>query len=259
VIAVSSVTFSAAPFFKAQDTPVIGVAQDASEWQTDTNMFSVYGIPTDESGEHDSGAVLEEPGSHQPGLDRLRHLAVVGGGRRRGGCLGSARGIKVGYVNAAFPFGSTNVAPIALAMKAAGINGFTAATDPNTAYALLAALKNLGVHLKAVLLYTGYGRDVTNQASPAEQQAAQGVSFENPYEVMEQNTPATKQFAADLKSAGIKGLPTQSEYNGYESVGMLLQGLKAAGKTRRRRRSSPPSPRSTTGTRSECGAVARWT
>jgi hypothetical protein len=47
---------------------------------------------------------------------------------------------------------------------------------------------------------------------------------------MELNTPATKQFAADLKSAGIKGLPTQAEYNGYVSVGLLLQGLKAAGK-----------------------------
>jgi hypothetical protein len=47
---------------------------------------------------------------------------------------------------------------------------------------------------------------------------------------MEVNTPATKQFAADLKSAGIKGLPTEAAYNGYVSVGLLLQGLKAAGK-----------------------------
>ena len=87
----------------------------------------------------------------------------------------------------------------------------------------------MGVHLKASLLFTGYGGSVTDQASPAEQQAAQGVSFENPYEVMEQNTSATKQFAADLKSAGVEGLPTQAEYDGYEAVGLLLQGLEAAG------------------------------
>jgi ABC-type branched-subunit amino acid transport system substrate-binding protein len=138
-------------------------------------------------------------------------------------------GIKVGYINAAFPFGSTNVMPIALAMKAAGVNGFTASTDPNTAYALLAALKNLGVHLKASLLYTGYGADVANQANVAQQQAIQGTSFVNPFEVIEQNTAATKQFAADLTSAGVKGLPTGAEYDGYEAVGMLLQGLKGAG------------------------------
>ena len=43
VIAVSALTFSAAPFFKAQGTPVIGAAQDAGEWLTDKNMFTVFG------------------------------------------------------------------------------------------------------------------------------------------------------------------------------------------------------------------------
>ena len=124
---------------------------------------------------------------------------------------------------------------------------------------MLAALKNLGVHLKASLLYTGYGGDVTNQASSGGAASGSRSLFENPYEVMEQNTPATKQFAADLKSAGVKGLPTQAGYDGYESVGLLLQGLKGAGYNPTPPRLSPPCPRSTTGMRLECGAVARWT
>ena len=37
-------------------------------------------------------------------------------------------GLKVGYLNSAFPFGSTNVAPVALQMKSAGVNGLT---DPD--------------------------------------------------------------------------------------------------------------------------------
>jgi ABC-type branched-subunit amino acid transport system substrate-binding protein len=230
VIAVSSLTFAAAPFFKAQGTPVIGVAEDASEWITDSNMFSVYGIPKTSLVNTASGAYFKSQGVTN--LGSIGYAISPSSAEAAEGAAASAThaGIKAGYVNAAFPFGSTNVAPIALAMKSAGVNGLSMSTDPNTAYALIDQLKLDGVHLKAVLLATGYGGDVTSQASPAEAQAAQGVSFENPFEVQELNTPATKQFGADLKAAGIKGLPTQSEYNAYVSVGLLLQGLKAAGK-----------------------------
>jgi branched-chain amino acid transport system substrate-binding protein len=193
-------------------------------------MFSVYGIPKTTLVNTGDGLYFKSQG--------VTNLAAVGyaispssaESAEGAGVSAQHAGIKVGYVNAAFPFGSTNVAPIALAMKAAGINGLTMSTDPNTAYALIDQLKLDGVKLKAVLLATGYGSDVTAQASPAEAQAAQGVSFEDPYEVMEVNTPATKQFAADIKAAGLKGLPTESMYNAYVSVGMLMQALKAAGK-----------------------------
>ena len=229
VIAVSALTFSAAPFFQTQGTPVIGADQDAGEWLTDKNMFTVFGAGHTNLVSTTFGAYMKSQGVTN--LGSIGYDIAPSSAEAAEAAAASAQhaGIKVGYLNAAFPFGSTNVQPIALAMKAAGINGFTAATDPNTAYALLSALKNLGVHLKASLLFTGYGASVTDQASPAEQQAAQGVSFENPYEVMEQNTSATKQFAADLKSAGVDGLPTQAEYDGYEAVGLLLQGLEAAG------------------------------
>ena len=230
VIAVSSLAFSAAPFLKAQGTPVIGVAEDAGEWETDDNMFSAYGVINTTLVNSYSGKFFKSQGVTNVGA--IGYSISPSSAEAAEGAAVAAKheGLKVGYLNAAFPFGSTNVEPEALAMKAAGVNGFTMATDANTAFALLAALKNLGVHLKAVLLLTGYGGDVTSQASPAEKLAAQGVSFLNPYEIMEVNTPATKQFAADLKSAGIKGLPTEAEYNGYVSVGLLLEGLKAAGK-----------------------------
>ena len=229
VIAVSSLTFAAAPFFKAQGTPVIGVAEDASEWSTDPNMFSVYGDPDFSLVPTTFGLYFKSQGVTNVGSIGYSISPSSADAAEAAADAAKQEGIKVGYINAAFPFGSTNVAPEALAMKAAGVNGLTMSTDPNTAYALIDQLKIDGVHLKAVLLATGYGGDVTYQASPAEAQAAQGVSFDNPYEVMELNTPATKQFAADLKAAGIKGLPTQAEYNGYVSVGLLLEGLKAAG------------------------------
>ena len=43
VLADSSFTFAAAPFLQSHGIPVVGTAQDASEWTTDKNMFSSYG------------------------------------------------------------------------------------------------------------------------------------------------------------------------------------------------------------------------
>src|SRR5258708_19762558 len=63
-------------------------------------------------------------------------------------------GLKSGYLNTQFPFGSTNVGPIALAMKAAGVDGLFLPTDPSTSFAPLVALPLLGVNLKASLLPT---------------------------------------------------------------------------------------------------------
>src|SRR5258708_11961527 len=68
-------------------------------------------------------------------------------------------GLKSGYLNTQFPFGSTNVGPIALAMKAAGVDGLFLPTHPSTSFALIVALHLLGVKLKASLLPTGYGAD----------------------------------------------------------------------------------------------------
>jgi hypothetical protein len=83
------------------------------------------------------------------------------------------------------------------------------------------------VDLKAALLPTGYGSDTT-QAGPGALSAAQNVFFGLQYEPIEMQTAATKQFASDLKSAGVNGQATLAEYHGYASVGLLVQALKAA-------------------------------
>ena len=43
VIAVSSLTFAAAPYLTAHKVPVIGAGEDGPEWTKATNMFSVFG------------------------------------------------------------------------------------------------------------------------------------------------------------------------------------------------------------------------
>ena len=228
VIAVSALTFGGAPFLTAKNIPVVGAAQDGPEWQTAKNMFGVTG-PIDQT-------KVTTTFSSFMKLVGVTTVGTLGYGisplsaENAKASAESARqgGLKVGYVNSNFPFGSTDVAPVALGMKKGGVEGFTAATDPNTSFALIAALRHAGVDLKAALLPTGYGGD-TLQAGPGALNAAQNVYFGNQYEVAEMNTPATKQFVSDLKAAGVKTAPTLAEYHGYASVGLLVQALKAAG------------------------------
>lgn len=228
VIAVSALTFGGAPYLTSKNIPVIGAAQDGPEWQTAKNMFGVTG-PIDQT------KVTTTLGSFFK-LVGVTTVGTLGYGisplsaENAKASAESARraGLEVGYVNSNFPFGSTDVAPVALGMKKAGVDGFTAATDPNTSFALIAALRHAGVDLKAALLPTGYGND-TLQAGPGALNAAQNVYFGNQYEVVEMQTPATKQFVSDLKAAGVTTEPTLAEYHGYASVGLLVRALKATG------------------------------
>ena len=72
-------------------------------------------------------------------------------------------------------------------MKKAGVNGFTATTDPNTAFSLITALRDSGVNIKAAMLATGYGGDLA-QAGPGALNAAQNVYFGLGYEPVEMQT-----------------------------------------------------------------------
>lgn len=228
VVAVSSLTFAASSYLTAHRVPVIGAGEDASEWITSKNMFSVFGALHTTKVATTTGKFLKARG--------VTNLAAIGysispiSSEAAKAQAESARaaGIKVGYLNAAFPFGSTNVAPIVLAMKKAGTDGFVATIDPNTAFALITGLRQAGVNIKAAFLPTGYGGDLL-QAGPGALNAAQNVYFSLGYEPVEMGTAATKQFASDLKSAGVNEDPTHAEYDAYASVGLLVQALKAAG------------------------------
>jgi ABC-type branched-subunit amino acid transport system substrate-binding protein len=228
VVSVSSLTTLAADYMTSHNVPVVGVAEDGTEWITAKNMFSSFG-PIDSSkvattyGDFFKSVGVTNFGSLGYGISPLSAQAA------KGASLSAQHaGLKVGYENSNFPFGSTNVAPVALAMKSAGVNGFVTSTDPNTGLELVTASKQAGVDLKAALLPTGYGGDLT-QAGPGALQSAQGVYFLSTFEPVEMHTAATTQFQNYLKKVGVTGDPTYAEYAGYTSIVLLVDGLKAAG------------------------------
>ncbi|MBL7486812.1 ABC transporter substrate-binding protein [Frankia sp. AgB1.9] len=226
VLANSALMFAAAPYLTAHNVPVIGASQDGPEWIPSKNMFSIWGPLQATKVSTTQGKFFK-----MVGVTNLGVLAnsVPTASEAGEGSAASAEvaGIKVGYLNAKFPLGG-DVGPAVLAMKDAGVDGFVAAAGSDTTFAVIKGLQDQGVKLKAALLPTGYGGDLLS-AGPGAAQAAQGAYFVSAYELVEQQTPATKQFVADVRQAGIKGEPTYASYNGYVSIGLLVRALKAAG------------------------------
>jgi branched-chain amino acid transport system substrate-binding protein len=125
-------------------------------------------------------------------------------------------------------FGTTDVGPQVLAFKNAGVNGLYVPTVPNTAFALIGGLEQAGVKLKGAILATGYGGDLLQ--SKAAVQAGQGDYFATAATPVEAHTPATELLQSRLKSyANYTGIPTFSQYQGYQTASAFIYGLSLAG------------------------------
>jgi ABC-type branched-subunit amino acid transport system substrate-binding protein len=222
----SALTFAAAPFLTSKNIPVIGVAQDGPEWLTSANMFPVTGylVPTQPS--TTTGNYMKSQGVTNAGIMGYS-LAQSANAAKSDAVSVRNAGLKVGYLNTTFPLGSTNVAPSVLAMKQAGIDGFVGPLAPATAIALVEALHQQGVDLKASFLSSGGGGDLTSSGS-AGMTEAQGITFGNPYEPVEMNTSATKQLQTALTAVGVTGDPTFSEYNAYNGMLLLARAMQGA-------------------------------
>lgn len=228
VVSVSSLTFTVSNFLTSHNMPVVGVAEDSNEWVTTKNMFSSIGFTDASKVATTFGDFFKMEGGTSVGSLGYS-ISPQSADAARGAAMSAQHaGLKLGYLNAQFPFGSTNVAPVALAMKNGGVDAMTASVDPNTGLSLVTALRQAGVDPKVALLPTGYGGDLT-QSGPGAIQAAQNVYFLSVFQPVEMHTAATEEFQDNLRAIGVTGDPTYAEYAGYTSIVLLVQGLEAAG------------------------------
>jgi branched-chain amino acid transport system substrate-binding protein len=225
-----SAAFSGAePYLLQQGIPVAGGAFDGPEWNSpkNTNLFASTGVTDYNSVNAAVGQFMKAHGVTTCGAVGYPNatagpsaVAVVKS------CV--AAGLKNGYLNTQVPTGSTDVGAIALAMQKAGVNGIVLPVVVSTGFALLGALKQLGVKLKVALLSTGYGGDLL--ASSAAVQAGQGYMFSSVGEPIEANTPATQKMSAALAKVGVTSTPTFAEQESYIATAAIAAGLQAAGK-----------------------------
>jgi branched-chain amino acid transport system substrate-binding protein len=228
IVEVSTVAYGAQPYLLKQGIPMVGGGFDSQLW-TDpkqTNLFNAVGVTNYSKVPLASGQFFKAQGVTKCGSigysSSLSSTLSVKAFNKSCEIAGMQNAFTTGV-----PFGSTDMGAIALKIKSAGVDGLFYSTVPNTAFALNAALRQLGVTLKVASLPTGYGGDLLE--SDAAVQAAQGDFFTTTGLPAEANTTATKKRAADLAAVGVTGPPTFAQQEAYLSMSAFVAGLKAAG------------------------------
>ena len=230
----SAFAYGAASPLQQQGIPVVGGGYDAFEWTTAsyTNMFSTaYGVfgGTQQPRYTISPTLLKKAGATNFAVLGYSISPSSSGAAANEAVSLKQAGFKVGYLDTSLPFGTVNVTATALQMKAAGVDSMVAEIDGNTELALITAGEQAGIKWKYVVLATGYGSQwLTNPTAVADSQKLYFGVLQTPVEL---HTPATiQQQAAFKKYAGFTGVPDFGWSEGWESAGLLIEGLQVAGK-----------------------------
>jgi branched-chain amino acid transport system substrate-binding protein len=140
-----------------------------------------------------------------------------------------AAGLKAAYTNTTVDFGTTDVGPLVLGMKNAGVDAVYLPLVLSTNLAIVTAAAQNNLQFKLAVLATGYGQALLDQ--PAAQAFGPEVLLATGWAPVELKTAATKKFQSDLtKYSTYRGVPDFGVYTGYLAADLMIKGLEAAGK-----------------------------
>ena len=220
--------FAGAPYVNTQGIPVIGAAQDGTEWAQYKNMFGIFGTPAPGYPVDTSwGQYLKSHGGTK--------LAVLASGQSptsvaaAKGVAESAKkaGVDVAYENLTLPLAPTDFGPIALAMKNAGANAFYAGIAPTANLSLVKALEANGVTLKVALLVGGVSQSLLSVPGLA---SYPNLTVIDMYAPPELHTSAVTNFLSAMrKYANFNQVPDIFAEGDYMSADLIIQALKAEG------------------------------
>jgi branched-chain amino acid transport system substrate-binding protein len=234
VIDNSAFAFLAWRYLKGEGVPMIGAGFDGSYYYQpgNENIISALGDGTPVPGlTFDTATkVMKQMGA--------KKVAAVGYGASPSSSESAkatetygaqAQGLESAYLNNTLDFGSTDVGPIVLGIKNSGADGLYLPLDSNTNFAIVQALQQNGVKMKANVLATGYSQDLLEQPI-AKTITPNDVMFTS-YRPIELGGKAVKQFLANMKKyGGLTGIPNYGGYTGYIACDLAIHGLTNAGK-----------------------------
>jgi len=140
-----------------------------------------------------------------------------------------AAGLDPAYTNTTVDFGTTDVGPLVLGMKNAGVDATYLPLVLSSNLAIIQTAAQNDLKFKLAVLATGYGQALLDQ--PASKTIGPEVLLAQIWAPVEMKTAATKKFQADLKKyGGYEGVPDFGVYTGYLTADLLVKGLQASGK-----------------------------
>ncbi len=138
-------------------------------------------------------------------------------------------GLNAAYTNTTVDFGTTDVGPLVLGMKNAGVDAAYLPLVLSTNLAIVQTAAQNDLKFKLAVLATGYGQALLDQ--PASQSIGPEVLLAQTWAPVELKTAATKKFVSDLtKYTSYRGVPDFGVYTGYLTADLMIKGLQAAGK-----------------------------
>jgi len=211
--------------------PVTGVSFDAGpEWfdSKATNIFDTYGYGNYTVTMSTYGDYFKSIGATKVGAVGYGSSPSSAMAAKEAVASAKAAGLQAGYLDNSLAFGSTDVGPLVQKIKQSGTDALYVPVVQSTGYALVKGLQQAGVKMKSVLLATGYGQEVLNDAATRE--ASKGVDFSTIVAPVESGKPgATAMQDALTKYAGASGIATFGEYIGWLTADLFIYGLEQAG------------------------------
>jgi len=233
IVAVSALFFAGAKYANQAGVPVTGASSDGPEWGTQpyTNMFA-----------SDSGSIDPKyPVNTEIGKFLVSHGGSIVGSYGYGISPSSTRsaigtvqsvihaGGKQGVLDTSVPFGGVAFTTEALAAKTAHVNAIYAGMDDNSNFAMATAMKQAGVHLKAVLFPTGYEPSVVGSPAWAD---LRGDYFESEFRPFSLPNAGTKSMQAALEKYDHftkTQFPTFAQYEAWMGADLMIKGIQTAG------------------------------
>jgi len=233
IVSNSPFFFLAAKYAEQAGIPVTGNSADGPEWgeQPYTNMFdafrgsenptepvnSIYGNFLKTHG----GTTIGSYGYSVSPLSVDEAIGAAESFKRAGG--------KVGVLDTTVPFGGVDFTAEALLAKKYHVNAVLPTMDENSNFALVTALDQAGVKLKAVLLSTGYEPSIVHSPEWSSLQGVYFLSLARPFSLpnagTEQMAAALTRYVHFTKS----DFPSYGQDLSWLGCDLMIEGLQRAG------------------------------
>lgn len=227
IIDLTPVAFGGYKAAQAAGVPVTGGAYDGPEWfePANTNMFTWSGQSDPKDPQYNGiGKFVKAHGGTNCGSVGYSISPSSSASATGFEFVCQSEGLNKAFVDTALPFGSVAVTPLALQIKAANVNAMWLPLDANTNFAIMTALYQAGVKMKAMINATGYGQPLLQDTAALG--AAQGAWFLASGTPIDVKNPGTEEFVSALKKyAHFSGVPDFSYYEGWSATDLMLYGL----------------------------------
>jgi branched-chain amino acid transport system substrate-binding protein len=231
VIDESPFVFGGYKVFQKAGVPVTGGGYDGFEWglQPNTNMFSSSGSVDPHANQYTTLPNFMKAHGATTVAAVSYGVSPSSTASAKGFIFASQQsGLKNGYLNTSLPFGSINVAALALSLKSSGSDGLWLPLDANSNFAILTAARQAGANIKVPVSATGYGQALLDDVSAV--QAMQGSYLLTTGAPVELHNTATTSFQAALaKYENFSGVPDFGWYEGWYGADLMIKGLQMAG------------------------------